>query len=133
MQLTGYHATWYHPWCNVKLRDNWLRPALLEREAMVARTWHGSTAVEKADEYLEFLRTVGLSEYSSVEGSERAFVLRRLEGDVAHFILLSFWTSIDAIKAYSGEDVGVPRYHPNDRNYLLELEQSVEHYVVFSE
>jgi heme-degrading monooxygenase HmoA len=99
---------------------------------MIARTWHGAVPIEKSDDYLQFLRTVGLSEYKDIPGNEGALILRRLEGNVAHFVMLSFWDSKEAIKAYAGDDIDVPRYHPNDRNYLLELENSIEHHDVFS-
>lgn len=99
----------------------------------IARTWHGATPIEKSDEYLAFLRSVGISEYKDVAGNQGAFVLRRQDEEVAHFILLSFWSSIDAVKAYAGENISVARYHPNDRNYLLALEESIEHYTVYSD
>lgn len=100
---------------------------------MIARTWHGAVPVEKSDEYLNLLRGVGLAEYKSIPGNRGAFVLARLDGDVAHFMLLSFWDSKDAIRIYAGDDIAVPRYTSFDPDYLLELESSIQHYDVYSE
>lgn len=100
---------------------------------MIARTWHGAVPVEKSDEYLSRLRSVGLSEYKSIPGNRGAYVFRRLDGKVVHFVLLSFWDSKDAIKIYAGDDIDVPRYASFDPDYLLELESSIQHHDVYSE
>jgi hypothetical protein len=100
---------------------------------MIARTWHGAVPIEKSDEYLNLLRGVGLAEYKSIPGNRGAFVLARLDGDVAHFMLLSFWDSKEAIKTYAGDVIDIPRYTSFDPDYLLELESSIQHHDVYSE
>jgi hypothetical protein len=50
-----------------------------------------------------------------------------MEGDVAHFILTSFWDSIDDIVRFAGEPVEAARYYPEDDEYLLEREPYVMH------
>jgi heme-degrading monooxygenase HmoA len=45
-----------------------------------------------------------------------------VEGEVAHFITLSFWESQDAIAAFAGADASVAKYYPEDVQFLLELE-----------
>jgi hypothetical protein len=54
-------------------------------------------------------------------------VQRRVDGDVAHFTLTSFWDSIDAIKRFAGEAYQVARYYPEDDDFLLEREPYVTH------
>jgi heme-degrading monooxygenase HmoA len=100
---------------------------------MIARTWHGAVPVEKSDEYLTLLRGVGLPEYRRIPGNRGAFVLARLDGNVAHFMLLSLWDSKDAIKMYAGDAIDVPRYASFDPDYLLELESSIQHHDVYTE
>jgi heme-degrading monooxygenase HmoA len=56
--------------------------------------------------------------------------LRRTEGDLAHFVFVSLWDSLDAIRAFAGDDVEKARYYPEDADYLLELEPRVTHYEV---
>ena|SRR5271167_2869460 len=67
----------------------------------------------------------------SDEGNKGAWVLRRMESDVAHFITLSFWESREAIAAFAGADIEVAKYYPEDEKYLLEFEQTVTHYELF--
>ena len=65
---------------------------------MIGRIWHGAVPVEKSDAYFEKMRTVALPGYRRVDGNRGAWVMRRIEGDVAHFDMLSFWDDVDAIK-----------------------------------
>lgn len=97
---------------------------------MIARTWHGAVPAAKADAYLAYLQRTGLSEYRATPGNRGVCVLRRLEGDRAHFLLVTYWDSFDAIRAFAGDDVERARYYPEDADYLLEMEPTVTHYEV---
>ena len=55
---------------------------------MIARIRHGRTAAEKADEYFEYLNETGIAGYRAMEGNRGVYVLRRIEGDEAHFFNL---------------------------------------------
>lgn len=100
---------------------------------MIARIWHGITPKSKADEYVEFLNRTGVPDYQATEGNLGVHVLCRVEGEQAHFLTLTFWESVDAIKVFAGEDYEKARYYPEDKDYLLEFEEKVTHYeVVFS-
>jgi hypothetical protein len=55
-----------------------------------------------------------------------------LDGDVAHFLTLTHWDSLKAIKAFAGEDISKAKYYPQDRDFLLEFEPTVEHYELYA-
>jgi len=97
---------------------------------MIARIWHGRTPVEKADDYLDYVKRTGIDEYRSVEGSRGQYILRQIKGEVAEFTVLSFWESMDAVRAFAGPTPEKPVYYPEDEAYLLELEDEVAHYDV---
>lgn len=97
---------------------------------MIARAWHGEVEVEAADEYFEYLRETGIPDYQSTEGNRGLWVLRRQEGDRTHFLLITLWEDLAAIKAFAGEDYAQAVYYPEDSRYLLELEPAVTHYEV---
>ena len=97
---------------------------------MIARIWHGMTPAAKADEYLEFLNVSGVPDYQRTPGNRGVYVLRRLEGDRAHFLTLTFWDSLQAIQGFAGEDVEKAKYYPEDKDFLLEFEPKVVHYDV---
>ena len=98
---------------------------------MIARIWHGKTKASDATAYLEYLFKSGITAYRATSGNKAAWVLRRIENDIAHFITLSFWESRDAIAAFAGADIEVAKYYPEDEKYLLEFESTVTHYELF--
>jgi len=87
----------------------------------------------KSDEYLKRTRSVAIPDYRSSTGNRGAFVLRRIEGDIAHFMTLSFWDSRDAIAKFAGENIDIAKYYDFDRDFLLEFEPHVSHYEVYQD
>ena len=94
---------------------------------MIARIWHGRVPAEQADRYHQYLLETGVGDYQDTPGNRGTYVMRRFEGDVAHFELLTLWDSVDAIKAFAGDDYERARYYPEDDQYLLEREPKVRH------
>lgn len=99
---------------------------------MIARTWHGAVPAEKADAYHDYLLETGVPDYRKTPGNRGVYVLRRSEGDTTHFLLLTLWDSLEAIRAFAGDDVERARYYPEDEEYLMELEPTVMHYEVLT-
>jgi heme-degrading monooxygenase HmoA len=99
---------------------------------MIARTWQGRVPAAKADAYHAYLLRSGVADYVNTPGNRGVHILRDIDADVAHFLLLTFWDSLDAIKAFAGEDYQRARYYPEDDDYLLEREPFVTHYEVLS-
>lgn len=97
---------------------------------MVARVWHGRVPIAKAAAYREFLNARAIPDYRAVPGNVSAHVLERDEGDVAHFLTLTLWSSREAIRAFAGDDLDAAKYYPEDREFLLEHEPRVVHYEV---
>jgi len=94
------------------MRKHGLAPLLKKLngdEPMIARIWHGRTRPSDAEAYLDYLFKTGIPGYRATKGNVGAWVLRRVEGDEAHFITLSFWESQDAIAAFAGTDASVAR------------------------
>ncbi len=100
---------------------------------MIARIWHGRTRAQDYEAYSKFLKERAIPDYRGTEGFIRLVFLRVLRGGEAHFTLITFWESIDAVKAFAGEDYEKAKYYPEDKDYLLEFEENVEHYEVFAE
>ena len=97
---------------------------------MIVRMWHGRVPASKADAYREFLNQRAIPDYQSIRGNISVHILQRNEGDVTHFITMTFWESLEAIKSFAGEEVEVAKYYPEDKDFLLEFEPTVTHYEV---
>ena len=89
-----------------------------------------TTARSKADAYESFLVQRAIPDYRSVDGNIDVAILRRDEGEVTHFLTVTHWQSEDAIHAFAGDDLLKAKYYPEDREFLLEFEPRVQHYVV---
>jgi hypothetical protein len=50
---------------------------------------------------------------------------RKIRGDVAEFTTISYWSSVEAMKAAHGESLS-PTHLEKDPDYLLELPESDE-------
>ncbi len=97
---------------------------------MISRMWHGRVPTSKAKSYREFLNARAIPDYQSVKGNISVHILERNEGDVTHFITLTFWDNLEVIKAFAGEDIEAAKYYPEDKDFLLEFEPNVVHYEV---
>lgn len=97
---------------------------------MIARVWHGRVPTDKARAYREFVNGRAIPDYQSVPGNLAVYVLERREGEITHFMTLTFWESLDAIRGFAGEDVERAKYYPEDEDFLLEFEPAVVHYEV---
>lgn len=95
---------------------------------MIVRAWHGRVAAEKADAYHEFLLRVAVPDYARVAGNRGCQILRRADGGEAHFLLLSYWDSLDAVRGFAGDPVERAQYYAEDAGFLLEMEENVVHY-----
>jgi len=87
----------------------------------------------KAAEYLDLMRSIALRDYKATLGNRGAWCLYRTVEDVTHFEMMTFWSDVDAIKRFAGDDYNLAKYYDFDHCYLIEMETRVHHYEVCSE
>jgi hypothetical protein len=97
---------------------------------MIARLWHGRVPAARAAAYREFLIGRAIPDYRAVTGNLGVRILERTEGDVVHFQTLTFWTGIAAVRAFAGADATRAKYYVEDADFLLEMEERVQHWDV---
>ncbi len=100
---------------------------------MIARIWHGTTPASKADAYNKIVERTGIDALRKTEGNRGAWTFRRIEGDVAHFIVLSMWDGLESIKRFAGPEPQIAFYYPEDDDYLIDRTKNVEHYEVVAD
>ena len=120
--LTGRFAP---PRANAQTQE-----AQLASQKMVARIWHGRVRTEKADEYNAYLQKEGIEKIEAIPGNLGAQMLRRTDGKVTEFMVISYWPSREAIHAFAGADIEKTHNLPRDKEFLLELEPKVKHFDV---
>ena len=97
---------------------------------MIARIWRGITLKDKADDYLAYLHETGLRDYAKTSGNRGVTILRRNQGEHCEIMLISLWESMDAVRAFAGENPDRSVYYPEDEHFLLQMEPLVRHYDV---
>ena len=97
---------------------------------VVARMWRGRVPDARAEEYYAYLTSAGITRLEQTPGNLGADVLTRSRDGVTEFIVISYWRSLDDIKAYAGADIEKAHSLPRDAEFLIEPEANVRHFTV---
>ncbi|HEX6131126.1 MAG TPA: hypothetical protein VF044_05305 [Actinomycetota bacterium] len=97
---------------------------------MIARIWRGATRAEDAEAYAAYLERTGVRGYRGTPGNVGVVMLRRLVGDRAEFLMLTFWRDLDAVRGFAGDDVETAVFYPEDDRFLVERELAATHWDV---
>ena len=98
---------------------------------MIARIWRGAVRREDGDAYAEYMdgdqrgRLLG-----ATPGNLGVTMLRRDVGDRCEFLMFSLWESLDAVKAFAGEDHETAVFYPEDDRFLIERDETSSHWEV---
>jgi len=98
---------------------------------MIVRLWRGEAATPtKARAYFEHVTGTVFPSLKAIPGHVDAWLLRREVGGKTEFLAMTLWTSIEAIKTFSGGDVGVAIVEPEGRAALSDFDDFARHYDV---
>jgi heme-degrading monooxygenase HmoA len=95
---------------------------------MISRLWHGWTTRENADAYEALLRSEILPGIHRVTGYRGAYLLRRDLGDEVEFVTLTLFESLDAVRAFAGEDYEKAVVPSQARKLLARFDERSVHY-----
>jgi hypothetical protein len=70
---------------------------------MIARIWKGAVRTSDGDAYADYIHRTGM---------------------------FTLWESLDAVKAFAGDDYERAVYYPEDDRYLVERDLTTSHYEV---
>ncbi|HYS79257.1 MAG TPA: antibiotic biosynthesis monooxygenase family protein [Anaeromyxobacteraceae bacterium] len=93
----------------------------------IARVWHGRVPAARAGEYAAYLASA-ITQFRTFPGNLGYELLRDDAGPEAHFLVVSYWTTKDALRAYAGDDLTKHRPWPRDPEFLVEPEPTVRNY-----
>lgn len=96
---------------------------------MIARIWRGWAAgLQEADAYEVHYRTAVLERLRRVDGYAGAQLLRRNAGDGVELISVTYFASLEAIRAFAGADYEVAVVAPEARRLLSRFDERCSHY-----
>lgn len=99
---------------------------------MICRIWHGWTTPANADAYEHLLREeifVGIAQ-RHIEGFRRIQLLRRAVGAEVEFATMMWFESLDAVRAFAGEEYELAVVPPSARAILARFDERSQHYEV---
>jgi aminoglycoside 6'-N-acetyltransferase len=97
---------------------------------VIARIWTGAVRKEDGDAYAEYMRETGVAGYSRTPGNRGVWMLRRDVDDRTEFVMFTLWDSLDAVKAFAGEDYETAVFYPEDDRFLIDRDPRAEHFEV---
>lgn len=99
---------------------------------MILRLWHGWTLPDDADAYERLLRAEILPGIGRRAGAELQGVqlLRRDAGNETEFVTLFWFSSLDAVRAFAGEDYETAVVPPQAQRLLSRYDARSVHYDV---
>ena len=98
--------------------------------SMIGRVWHGWTTRGNAPAYEALLCTKVLPSIAArgILGYRGAHVLKREGGEEVEFVTLLWFDSIEAVRAFAGEDHEIAVVPENARKLLIRFDARSRHY-----
>lgn len=95
---------------------------------MITRLWRGWTTIENAHAYERFLMDELFPSMQDIPGFRGAEVLHRVDDGEVAFVTLTRFDSVDAIRAFAGDDYETPVLEPQALDLLARYEQQALHF-----
>jgi len=102
---------------------------------MISRIWHGYTTLPNADSYESLLKSeifVGIKN-RHIPGFKGIQLFRRTVGQEAEFITVMWFDSLEAVRAFAGQDYEVAVVPQKARKILSRFDEESQHYEVKAE
>jgi heme-degrading monooxygenase HmoA len=97
---------------------------------MIVRSWRGRTPSSNANAYVEFFKRKVLPILRAIDGFAGASLLKQDRPNDVEFLVLTRWTSLDAIRAFAGDDIRKAVVEPEAAVLLASFDPTVEHFEV---
>jgi heme-degrading monooxygenase HmoA len=100
---------------------------------MIERVWSARTTREGALRYADHFRRVVLPELAAIAGYRGARLLEReLDGGI-EVVVVTLWHSLDAIRAFAGDDLEHAVVHHEVAPLFTEYDRRVRHFGVVAQ
>ena len=97
---------------------------------MIARIWTARTTPAQAPNYADYLQAHVMPELRSIDGYERALLLQRQDGAIVEVQVITFWRSLEAIRAFAGADVEAAVVTSDAAALLTDYDRRARHYTI---
>ena len=95
---------------------------------MISRHWRGLARRDRAAEYEQYLRRDTFPTLKQIAGFVDASIHKRTLENGVEFVVISLWTSREAIAAFAGADVEAAVVPVKVQSMMVEYDQRARHY-----
>ncbi len=100
---------------------------------MIARIWKARATPNGARDYDAYFARTVQPELDALAGFEGATILHEHHGDVVEVAVVTWWTSLDAIRDFAGERLTEAVVHDEAAGLLIDFDRVVTHHEVVYE
>ena len=102
---------------------------------MICRVWRGWTTAQNAGAYERIVRDEVIPgiEARHIQGFRHIDLLRRLSGDEVEFTTLMWFSSLDNVRTFMGDDYSLSHVPASARAVLLRFEERAAHFDVIDQ
>jgi heme-degrading monooxygenase HmoA len=97
---------------------------------MYAREWKCRCPKRHKEDFIQYLYETGIKDTSCTHGFCGAQIFTRELADEVEITLITYWDTMESIRAFSGEDIEKAVLYPEDYKYELKPDAHATHYVV---
>jgi heme-degrading monooxygenase HmoA len=101
-----------------------------EMATLIARHWRGVAKADRAEAYVEHLLSETFPSLNAIPGFVGASILRRIIPEGVEFLVVTQWTSPEAIQAFAGPRAETAVVPQEVQDMMLEYDRSARHYEV---
>jgi heme-degrading monooxygenase HmoA len=84
----------------------------------------------RRDAYAQYMQQTGVAGYAKTPGNRGVWMLRRNVDDRTEFMMFTLWDSLEAVKAFAGDDYETAVFYPEDERFPVERDRTAVHYEV---
>jgi heme-degrading monooxygenase HmoA len=100
---------------------------------MIVRVWRGCVAAKNEKAYIEHLTRHLFPAFRTIDGFLGGSLFKDPRTDGVHFMVITRWESMDAVRRFAGADVTRAVVEPAAQQILIEYDRVVKHYEFVAE
>jgi heme-degrading monooxygenase HmoA len=97
---------------------------------VIARIWKARATPERVREYAAYLKATVVPELTAIAGYEGVSLLQRDSNGTVEVTVITWWHSLEAIRAFAGEAIETAVVHDSAARMLIDFDRRVEHHEV---
>ena len=97
---------------------------------MISRHWRGLARRDRANAYVEHLRSDTFPALRELRGFVGASILSRELAEGVEFVVVTHWKSMDAIASFSGPDLEAAVVPAKAAEMMIDYDRRVKHFEV---